>query len=187
LIIGGWLRGLGLGQYEATFRESEIDAEVLPDLTESDADVFIEFLKRLLIGETRKVFLIVDRGPAHRAKKTKACVATLPGRLRVFFLPPYSPDRNPDELVRKHLKADTVSHMVVTDKTDFKGQVISLAWPAKAPKEALLILPKTFPTTCPLIMNLLMDRLIHAHCAMTARNLLKNQRTVPPSGPNVLS
>jgi SAM domain (Sterile alpha motif) len=34
--IGGWLRGLGLGQYEATFRESEIDAEVLPDLTESD-------------------------------------------------------------------------------------------------------------------------------------------------------
>ena len=34
--IGAWLRGLGLGQYEAMFRESEIDAEVLPDLTESD-------------------------------------------------------------------------------------------------------------------------------------------------------
>ena len=34
--IGGWLRGLGLGQYDATFRESEIDAEVLLELTESD-------------------------------------------------------------------------------------------------------------------------------------------------------
>jgi SAM domain (Sterile alpha motif)/Adenylate and Guanylate cyclase catalytic domain len=34
--IGGWLRGLRLGQYEATFRESEIDGEVLPELTESD-------------------------------------------------------------------------------------------------------------------------------------------------------
>ena len=34
--IGGWLRGLGFGQYEAAFRESEIDAEVLPELTESD-------------------------------------------------------------------------------------------------------------------------------------------------------
>ncbi len=34
--IGGWLRGLGLGQYETTFRENEIDAEVLPELTESD-------------------------------------------------------------------------------------------------------------------------------------------------------
>jgi class 3 adenylate cyclase len=34
--IGGWLRSLGLDQYEAMFRESEIDAEVLPELTESD-------------------------------------------------------------------------------------------------------------------------------------------------------
>src|ERR1700733_13589433 len=34
--IGAWLRALGLGQYETTFRESEIDAEVLPDLTEGD-------------------------------------------------------------------------------------------------------------------------------------------------------
>ena len=72
-----------------------------------NADVFIEFLKRLLVGATRRIFLIVDRGPAHRAKKTKAFVETLGGRLRLFFLPPYSPDRNPDELVWKHLKADT--------------------------------------------------------------------------------
>jgi class 3 adenylate cyclase len=34
--VGAWLRGLGLGQYETVFRESEIDAEVLPDLTEGD-------------------------------------------------------------------------------------------------------------------------------------------------------
>jgi class 3 adenylate cyclase/predicted ATPase len=34
--VGAWLRTLGLGQYETTFRESEIDAEVLPDLTEGD-------------------------------------------------------------------------------------------------------------------------------------------------------
>ena len=32
--IGAWLRGLGLGQYEATFRESEIEADVLPELTD---------------------------------------------------------------------------------------------------------------------------------------------------------
>src|ERR1700733_13527974 len=63
-----------------------------------NADVFIEFLKRLLIGAKRKIFLIVDRGPAHRAKKTKAFVETLGGQLMLFFLPPYSPDRNPDEL-----------------------------------------------------------------------------------------
>ena len=63
-----------------------------------NADVFIEFLKRLLVGETRKIFLIVDRGPAHRAKKTKAFVETLAGRLKLFFLPGYSPELNPDEM-----------------------------------------------------------------------------------------
>ena len=90
-----------------------------------NADVFIEFLKRLLIGAKRSIFLVVDRGPAHRAKKTKAFVETLGGKLRLFFLPPYSPDRNPDELVWKHLKADTVGRMVVTDKADFKSKVVS--------------------------------------------------------------
>jgi class 3 adenylate cyclase len=32
--IGDWLRSLGLSQYEAAFRESEIDADVLPELTD---------------------------------------------------------------------------------------------------------------------------------------------------------
>jgi len=71
----------------------------------------IEFLKRLAIGAKRAIFLIVDRGPAHIAKKTRAFVESLNGALRLFYLPPYSPDRNPDELVWKHLKADTVGRM----------------------------------------------------------------------------
>ena len=90
-----------------------------------NADVFIEFLKRLIAGAEQTIFLIVDRGPAHRAKKTQVFVETLGGKLRLFFLPPYSPDRNPDELVWKHLKADTVGRMAVTGKTDFKRKVRS--------------------------------------------------------------
>jgi class 3 adenylate cyclase len=49
--VGGWLRGLGLGQYEAAFCENEIDAEVLPDLTEEDLEklgVPLGHRKRLL-------------------------------------------------------------------------------------------------------------------------------------------
>src|ERR1700753_2941081 len=34
--VGGWLRSLGLGQYEALFRASEIDADILPELTDVD-------------------------------------------------------------------------------------------------------------------------------------------------------
>ena len=90
-----------------------------------NADVFIEFLKRLMIGAARAIFLIVDNGPAHRAKKTKAFVETLGGKLKLFFLPPYAPDRNPDELVWKHLKADTVGRMATTSKANFKNSVVS--------------------------------------------------------------
>lgn len=90
-----------------------------------NADVFIEFLKRLIAGAKHEIFLIVDRGPAHIAKKTRTFVETMKGKLRLFYLPPYSPDRNPDELVWKHLKADTVGRMAVIGRDDFKRKVRS--------------------------------------------------------------
>ena len=90
-----------------------------------NAEVFITFLKRLIAGAKHPIFLVVDRGSAHRAKKTATFVNSLGGKLRLFFLPPYSPDRNPDELVWKHLKADTVGRMAVTDKEDFTSKVRS--------------------------------------------------------------
>jgi hypothetical protein len=37
-------------------------------------------LKRLITGVKRTIFLIVDRGSAHRAEKTKAFVETLGGK-----------------------------------------------------------------------------------------------------------
>jgi len=88
-----------------------------------NADVFIEFLKRPIKGTRRNIFLIVDRGPAHRAKKVSAFVGTMGTKLRLFFLPPYAPDRNPDELAWKHLKADTVGRMAVTTKDDLAKKV----------------------------------------------------------------
>lgn len=90
-----------------------------------NADVFIAFLQRLMIGSKNKIFLIVDRGPAHVAKKTKAFVADVAGALRLFYLPPYSPDRNPDELVWKHLKADTVGRASIASLADFRTKVKS--------------------------------------------------------------
>ena len=49
--LGGWLRNLGLSQYEATFRQNEIDIDVLPELTEIDLEklgVPLGHRKRLL-------------------------------------------------------------------------------------------------------------------------------------------
>jgi hypothetical protein len=47
-----------------------------------------QFLKDQMVEATHPIFLIVDRGPAHRAKKTKAFVETSGGKLRLFFCLP---------------------------------------------------------------------------------------------------
>lgn len=48
--VGDWLRSLGLGQYQATFRESQIDADVLPELTDQHLkDIGVSLGHRLRI------------------------------------------------------------------------------------------------------------------------------------------
>lgn len=89
-----------------------------------NSTVFIEFLKRLLVGAKKKIFLIVDNGPSHVSKKTKEFVASVTEKLELFYLPPYSPDLNPDELVWSHLKNHTVGRTTVVDKKDFKKKVV---------------------------------------------------------------
>lgn len=88
-----------------------------------NSSVFIEFLKRLIAGAKRKIFLIVDGGSAHKSKLTKAFVESVKSQLEIFILPPYSPDLNPDELVWNHLKTHTVGRSTVVDKIDFKKKV----------------------------------------------------------------
>jgi transposase len=62
--------------------------------------------------------MIVDPGPANIAKKTRTFVETLKGKLWLFYLPPYSPDRNSDDLVWMQLKAGTVGRIVVISRDD---------------------------------------------------------------------
>ena len=89
-----------------------------------NAGKFIEFLKRLLHNAKRPVFLIVDGHPAHRARKVFDFVRNTKGKLRLFFLPPYSPELNPDELVWNHLKNHGVGKRVVKSRDDLKRVVI---------------------------------------------------------------
>jgi transposase len=69
-----------------------------------NAAVFISFLKRLMIGAREPVFLIVDRHPSHKARCVRAFVGANAEKIRLYFLPGYSPELNPDELVWNGLK-----------------------------------------------------------------------------------
>ena len=88
------------------------------------AKVFIRFLKRLIKNSTRPIFLILDRHPAHVAKMTQQFVATVKKRLKLFFLPPYSPELNPDEYVWNNLK-NTLGRKITTHAEEMKARVIS--------------------------------------------------------------
>jgi hypothetical protein len=66
--LGGWLRSLGLEQYEAIFRENAIDAEVLPDLTDQDLEKL-----GVLLGHRRKLLRAIAN--LHGIEKGAAKVA----------------------------------------------------------------------------------------------------------------
>jgi transposase len=70
--------------------------------------VFIDFLKRLTKQSGRKVFLIVDGHAVHRSKAAKQWVAQNENLIELFFLPGYSPQLNPDELLNQDVKSNAV-------------------------------------------------------------------------------
>lgn len=90
-----------------------------------NADRFIDFLKALLGTVDGKVFLIDDGHPVHKSKKVREFAENeTEGRLKIFFLPPYSPDLNPDKWVWKNVKNDRVARQVIMVKDDLKAKAI---------------------------------------------------------------
>jgi len=87
--------------------------------------VFVEFLKRLLHNAVRPIFLILDGGSYHRSRPVKDYVATLGGKLRLFFLPPYSPELNPDEQVWNYVKHHGVAKTALRSGKDLRNFVLS--------------------------------------------------------------
>jgi len=88
--------------------------------------VFLDFCKRLLRDSGgRKVVLIVDGHPAHRAKTVSAWVESTQGMFTLTFLPGYSPCLNPDEQVWKNIKHDRVGRRVVTGPDQFQALCVS--------------------------------------------------------------
>jgi transposase len=90
----------------------------------TNAAVFIDFCKRLLHDAPGPVYLIVDGHPAHRATAAREFAASTEGRLKLFFLPGYSPELNPDEWVWKNVKHDRIGKTGVTSKDDLKSKAI---------------------------------------------------------------
>jgi DDE superfamily endonuclease len=85
----GLLRRIPLASHQIPFRSA---SPITPD-----PDKSLGFLQRLIRYACRKVFLILDNLPAHRAKLVRAWLAAHGTQIEVFYLPSYSPELNPDE------------------------------------------------------------------------------------------
>jgi transposase len=77
-----------------------------------NADRFVEFCEKLARDNLgRPVFLIVDNVKYHKSRVVKEYVESTNGMFRLFFLPPYSPELNPDEWVWKNVKHDRIGKL----------------------------------------------------------------------------
>lgn len=75
---------------------------------EFTAAVLLRLLRGLLKDTRRKVFFILDKHPVHRSVAVKQWVQANRDRIELFFLPSYSPELNPDELVNQDVKTNAV-------------------------------------------------------------------------------
>lgn len=86
--------------------------------------VLLKFLRRLLRqNRGRKICLILDGHPVHLAKATLRWFKHHRAALRVYFLPGYSPELNPDEYLNQDVKANAVGRTRPLDRTELVGNV----------------------------------------------------------------
>lgn len=85
--------------------------------------VFLKFLRRLLRQNRRKLFLIIDNHPVHLAKATVRWFKAHRAALRVYFLPGYSPELNPDEYLNQDVKTNAVGRTRPLDRKEMIGNI----------------------------------------------------------------
>lgn len=87
--------------------------------------VFLEFLRRLIRQAKRKVFVIVDGHPVHRAKLVQSWRARHLTEIELFYLPSYSPELNPDEMLNHDVKSNALGRTRPRTKAEMVAGVRS--------------------------------------------------------------
>ena len=87
----------------------------------------MDFLKRLIKLNERKVYIILDNLSVHHGKILKAWAVENKNKIEIFHLPSYSPDLNPSELFNGTLKREIVKRGNATTEKKFVSNVRSSA------------------------------------------------------------
>ena len=104
------------------------------------APLLIDFMRRLVRESQKesapKVFLILDNLKVHHARQVQAWLQDNKEHIEVFYLPSYSPELNPNELLNANLKAAITTQAPARRKGQLKEAAIGhLRHLQKSPKK----------------------------------------------------
>lgn len=111
------------GHFEFMLREGRVNSEV-----------FCDFLRQLILGSVKPVFLIVDGSSIHKAKVVKEFLEENKAKIELHIIPAYSPELNPDEQVWKNVKAEVSKQKLLDRESLFKLTQKALTRLKDAPK-----------------------------------------------------
>lgn len=83
-------------------------------------DNFIDFLERVIKSNEKKVFMIVDNLRVHHAKIVKTWEEKHKDKIKLFYLPPYSPEFNPDEYLNQDYKSNVHKNGLPKNQKELK-------------------------------------------------------------------
>ena len=114
------------------------------------APIFLNFLQRLVREAARKLFVIVDNLPVHRAHRVTAWVQDHADQIELFDPPSYAPEHNPDEFLNNDLKqAMARAGRTPRDKAALKSGLISEhAQPATLSRQGACLLSGPYRPIC---------------------------------------
>ena len=102
------------------------------------AEVFLDFLRRLIRDTDAMPFVIMDRHPVHfRSKKVRHWFESNRHKIRAFWIPGYCPQLNPVELLNQDIKANAIGRKRPSSLKELKKNVRShLRKKQRRPSEA---------------------------------------------------
>ena len=87
-----------------------------------NSDRLISFMQAIVkTSDGRKVYLILDNLKVHHSKKVSEWVEEHNNQIRLFHLPPYSPEYNPDEYLNNDLKHSLGTQAMVKDAQELEA------------------------------------------------------------------
>ena len=69
-----------------------------------NSQMLIKFIEQLIKNKSKKTYLILDNLRVHHSKMVKEWVEENKAKIELYFLPSYSPEKNPDEYLNCDLK-----------------------------------------------------------------------------------